>query len=228
MRRQRTWISLLAAVGTVLIVLVWARPVALPDDRPLPPLPREGPLRIVAFGTSLTALGSWPDALADRLAQCLDRPVTLTRVARPGEGTSWAETQIDPVVDARPDLVLLEFAINDADILDGRTLAHSTAAHGRLLTALQAALPGAQILLMTMNPVRGLQRLKRPRLSQYYAALGPLAETHGAGLADLTAHWMPEAEIPDGLHPSDAAARGVIVPVLAARIATAAGGTCTP
>ena len=132
---------------------------ALPMDRPLaaiaPPLagtdPAGAPLRIVAFGTSLTAPPGWPEALVAQLETCLGRPVVLTRVAGPGQGTAWALAQTDRVIAARPDLVLIEFAINDADLLDGIGLAASRANHGRLLDALAAGLPRAQMVLMTMN-----------------------------------------------------------------------------
>ena len=93
--------------------LTGGRIPALPMDRPLaaiaPPLagtddpadPAGAPLRIVAFGTSLTAPEGWPEALVARLEPCLGRPVALSRVAGPGQGTVWALAQTDRVIAAR-------------------------------------------------------------------------------------------------------------------------------
>lgn len=207
-------------------------PPATAADRPLGTLPADGPLRIVAFGTSLTASNAWPDRLQARLAACLDRPVGLTRVAAPGMGSAWGLTRLDRVIAADPDLVLVEFVINDADILDGMSVRRSRATHVAILDALQDAAPKAQVLLMTMNPVTGLvRRLQRPRLAAHDAMLRDLAVARGVGLADLAPRWRaamdadPGLAPPDGLHPDDAATARVVLPVLAAMIGRAAGAT---
>lgn len=230
------------ASGGVWLAGLWlpAGPTA-PADRPLAALPPADPapdpagtpLRIVAFGTSLTAPPGWPEALVARLEACLGRPVALTRVAGPGQGTTWALTQTDRVIAARPDLVLIEFAINDADAEDGIGLAASRANHGRLLDALAAGLPGAQLVLLTMNPVAGpLQGLLRGRLPLYSAMVRDLAAARDLPLADLTPRWQaaiaadPALRPPDGLHPEAAATVAVVAPALAGIIGAAAGRDC--
>ena len=228
--------GLLAGLGAL-----WAggsRAPSGPADRPLAPLaapggPDGGPLRIVAFGTSLTAGPGWPEALETGLAACLGRPVALTRVAGPGQGTAWALTQTDRVIAARPELVLIEFAINDADLRDGIGLAASRANHAQILDRLAVGLPGARPVLLTMNPVVGpLRWLQRPFLADYDAMLRDLAAARGLGLADLAPRWRaaiaadPALAPPDGLHPSPAAAARVVAPPLAALIGAAAGRDC--
>ena len=187
------------------------------------------PLTVVAFGTSLTASNPWPDTLQARLSVCLDSPVNIVRVARSGEGTTWALDHWKEVVAEAPDVILMEFSINDGDLYDGISLDQSRAQHVALLENLTGALPDARILLMTMNPVTGLQRLKRPRMGSYYAINHELAGGYGAGLADFTPRWLalPVGWAPDGLHPSAEAANAMLPPVLAPMIAAAAGGTCS-
>ena len=223
-----------AALALAAGLLPVGRTPAAPADWPLPRLALSAaPLRIVAFGTSLTQRPGWPEALQARLAACLDRPVTLVRVARTGAGTTWALGETAAVVAARPGLVLVEFATNDADIADGIGLAASRANHRALLDALAAGVPGVPVLLMTMNPVNGpLRQLQRPFLADYDAMLRELAAAHGLGLADLAPRWRaaiaadPSLAPPDGLHPDPAAAAAVVAPPLAALIGTAAGRDC--
>lgn len=227
-----------AVAAGVAGILLAGRTPAAPADRPLPRLASSlaapgTPLRIVAFGTSLTQRPGWPEALEARLANCLGQPVTLVRVARAGAGTSWALGETAAVTGARPDLVLVEFATNDADIANGIGLAASRVNHGALLDALAAGLPGAPVMLMTMNPVSGpLRQLQRPFLADYEAMLREFAAARGLGLADLAPRWRvaiaadPSLAPPDGLHPSPAAAAAVVVPPLATLIGAAAGRDC--
>lgn len=226
--------GLLALGGGRLLLTGGGIPV-VPVDRPLAPLadPAGAALRIVAFGTSLTAAPGWPEAMAAQLETCLGRPVDLTRVAGPGKGTPWALAQTDRVIAARPDLVLIEFAINDADLLDGIGLAASRENHARILDMLAAGLPGAQLVLMTMNPVNDpLQALLRHRLPVYYDLVRDLAAERDLALADLAPRWQaaiaadPDLAPPDGLHPQAAASAAVAAPPLAALIGAAARRDC--
>ena len=231
---RRRGLAGLLAVGTAGLLLTGGGIPALPADLPLAPFGTPGaPARIVAFGTSLTARAGWPEALAARLEACLGHPVALVRVAESGRGTGWALEQTGRVAAARPDLVLVEFAINDADLLGGEGLAASRANHERLLDALAAGLPGVPVLLMTMNPVAGpVRQLQRPFLADYDTMLRDLAAERGLALADLAPRWQaaiaadPALRPPDGLHPDPAAAAAVAAAPLAALIGAAAGRAC--
>ncbi|MEV8468179.1 SGNH/GDSL hydrolase family protein [Fluviibacterium sp. DFM31] len=214
------------ALAAGLAVLLWPRPPGDPADRALTPWEDPArPARILAFGTSLTARGSWPEDLAATLTACLGHPVQMTRVAQNGMGSTWALAQLDRVVAARPDLVLLEFSINDADLLDGVSRRTSRARHAALLDALARDLPDTRVLLMTMSPVAGVVRhLQRPWLGAYYGIYRDLAADHGVGLADLYPRWrVAPADLPDGLHPAPGETAQLAVPVLARMIGAAAG-----
>ena len=200
---------------------------AAPQDRALPAgaLAPEGPLSIAVFGTSLSSPRyDWPDALAQTLGACLGRPVTLTRVTRAGAGIAWAEGQVDAVRAQGPDLVLMEFSANDADLRDGLRLAEARARTGRVLDALE----GIPVVLMTMNPAQGLRGVLRPRLGAHHDAYRALAAARDLGLVDLETRWRqrPRAArgLADGLHPAPEAARGLIVPALAEYLGGAACG----
>lgn len=106
------------------------------------------PLKIVAFGTSLTARGGWQPALETRLAACLQRPVKVEIVAKSGETSLWALTQVDRVVAAQPDIILIELYANDATLHRFVSLAQSRKNIGDILDQLQQRLPQARIIVM--------------------------------------------------------------------------------
>lgn len=206
---------LLLAGGALAWLLAQPRPgtVALPDAA-LPGWPPAGttPLRLVAFGTSLTARYGWPQALAARLAECLGRPVTAEVVAGPGMGSAWGVSQLGRVRAAAPDLVLVEFATNDSDLRLGVGLAAARANHEAIIAGLREGGARPAVLLLTMNPAFGLRGLSRPFLAAHNAQAAALARVHGAGFVDLAPRWQAaiaaggrENLVPDGLHPAEAA-----------------------
>ena len=171
------------------LLAVWLlRPPAPfePRDRPLPPGPP--PERVVVLGTSLSARNDWPAALEVALAGCLGRPVAVEVIARPGATSAWGLGQVGRVAAADPDLVIVEFAVNDADILDGLWLDRSRAAHDTLVSELRALAPEARVLLMTTNHARGPRGWARPRLAAHYASyVGARAAARGGTRRPLPA-----------------------------------------
>jgi len=210
----------------------WDRAGA-PEDRPAVPLPRDDKgraLRLVLLGTSLSHAQGWPETTAAALSRCIGRHVDLVRVTRPGANSAWGMTRIAEVSAARPDIVLIEFAINDADLRDGLWRASARNTHRALIARLQRARPEARVVLMTMNPAAGLRGLVRPRLGAHYRDYRDLAAETGAGLVDLYPRWRtrprPDWGLEDGLHPEQAAAEAVIVPVLVPYLGVVAGADC--
>lgn len=181
-------------------------------------LHKDAPARIVFMGTSLTAGNPWPEAVTTQLEICLKRPMQNFRIAQGGATSVWGLAQVDRVVAKAPYLILLEFAINDADVRRGLSLQDSRDTHRSLILRLQQGVPDAQIILLTMNPATGLRRLLRPRLAAYYALYSDLAETHNIGLIDLYPRWQRRAtlaqDLIDGVHPQPDSASAVIVPVV--------------
>ncbi|MGL4308856.1 MAG: SGNH/GDSL hydrolase family protein [Paracoccaceae bacterium] len=183
---------------------------------------------VVAFGTSLTNRPGWVDALSENLSGCSHPTIDLRRLSQPGANSRWALTQIETLAAMRPDIVLMEFAINDADLYDGVGLAQTRELTTRVLSALHTDIPEARIVLMTMNPVRGLiNQARRPRLADYYQSYRDIAAGHHTGLIDFAARWnaaaVSAAEIPDGLHPTAAASTKLMTGILTNYLARATG-----
>lgn len=197
-----------------------------PRHRPLRTALPAGPIRFATLGTSLTHAALWPAAAVDRLSCNGARRVTHRRVSAPGRGSDWGLRAAEGVV---ADVATIEFAINDADILDGQSLSATTVQHRRLIARLRANQPGVAIALLTTNPSFGPRGWVRPRLSAYYAAYHGLAEALELGLIDLHALWQAALTpanrrrlIPDGLHPDPKAEAEIIAPGLRAVF----GGLC--
>lgn len=183
------------------------------------------PLMIVAFGTSLTVRGGWQDALRAKLETCLARRVEVVTVARAGATSDWALAHADEVASRRPDIVLVEFAVNDASLTRWLPLARSRSNIERVLSRLGENRPAPRVFVLAMNPIHGLPGWLRPRLSTFTMEHARAAIENGAQFVDFRPLWraMRLAEaIPDGVHPIASAAIQAIVPELVGRISDGA------
>jgi lysophospholipase L1-like esterase len=174
-------------------------------------------LKIVTLGTSLSARGGWQEPLRHSLEACLDSEVTVVNLAKSGMTSDWGLTQIDKVVAERPDVVLVEFAANDADVTEFMSLGHSGANITAIVSRLRESETRPAVYVMAMNPVSGLRGMMRPFLEDYEAMHAEAGRKAGAGFIDHRPAWarLSSAEIAsaiaDGLHPDHAAASRVIV-----------------
>lgn len=177
-------------------------------------------LRIVAYGTSLTALYPWTGDLESALNGCgLD--VRVINTAQSAKTSAWAVENLKRrVLDRHPDIVLLEFAINDAYRPFGVSLAASRTNMEHMVDAIHARFPRARIILMSMNAVGKEWQGERPELTDYYDQYRLVAKDKGADFLDNFPAWStilqhdPDrfaAMVPDGLHPTEAAHRMVTV-----------------
>ena len=226
-RRGAVWLALLAVLAGIYIA--WPRAVPLPRDVSFSaPLPEDRPLRIAAIGTSLTARALWPDALAIALESCGGGMVELSRLAEAGAHSGQGRVKAETAAEGAPDLVIVEFAINDADLWDGLSLGDSRANHEAIIATLRSASPETAIVLMTTNPLRGIRRLTRPRLAAYYNSYHEMAATLGTGLFDGYARWRAQGTegIEDGLHPLPAIEAELITQPLVRLIAEGYGLRC--
>lgn len=208
--RRRVILAGLALSSAAAVSLFAAWPAGPVAGRPLPAIPRlDRPLRLAVIGTSLTSRYDWPEQLAAILSGCLPQPIALHRFAEAGRGSAWGIQAAAAARRFAPDLVLIEFLANDADISRLRTVAASRANHRRIIAALQTGGARPAIALVLTNPAAGLRGALRWRLARFNAMYGALAAELDLGLVDTVPRWRhllqesPQAAIlPDGLHPS--------------------------
>jgi hypothetical protein len=199
-------------------------------SRTLPPRPSPAhPIKIVAFGTSLTARALWPDELPKALSAC-GIEAEVERVAKPGANSRWARDSLADVLDLAPDLVIVEFAVNDADIIDGLWPWQARKFLDEIVRGLRADASDPAILLMSGSSVRGMaQRLQRPFLAHYQSDYARLADHLDVGFLNTTVLWGAEdlaMALPDGLHPDPGREAELVVPALADAIARGFSARC--
>lgn len=226
---RRAAIALPGVAVVAFLLLARGEDTAPQDIAPAPRAVPDRPLRLTAFGTSLTRNGVWPEAVAETLAACLGRPVAVARVAEAGVNSGWGVEQAAAVAATAPDLVLIEFAINDADLRDGVGIRQSQANLRAILALLSGTRTEALPVIASTSPATGLRGWARPFLGRYEAAARNVAAESGAGFFDGAARWravLAPGDLPDGLHPAAEAERRVLVPALTAYLGAVFGKDC--
>lgn len=173
------------------------------------------PQHIVIFGTSLSKSGAWVGQLQAVLDARYPGQVTLTNGARGGQHSGWGRDHVDRnVIAHRPDVVFIEFAINDAVTRFDLSLAAVRANLDFILDRITSELPDCEIIIQVMNPAIGIppgHRSHRRDQNAYQQIYRDAAHERGLLLIDHTSSWnaLLETEgetgfcrfVPDGVHP---------------------------
>lgn len=184
------------------------------------------PTTVVAYGTSLTAGGAWTRELAAYWEKHYPGKVTFLNAAKNGMHSGWGvENLAERVIEKSPDLVLIEFAVNDAAARHGISPQKSVANLETMAAALRARNPAVEIVVQTMNPAWDSPRVPekkygsdRPELAAYYDAWRDGARRLGLPLVEHYPTWLkiqreePERFrdlVPDGIHPGEEASRQI-------------------
>jgi lysophospholipase L1-like esterase len=168
---------------------------------------------LVVLGDSAAAGHGLPDAdaglarqVARRMALRTGRSVDVVSLAR--DGATTADVLADQVhhLGAGVEVVLVGVGVNDA--VRGRTPRAVVDVTARLLAAVRAAAPEADLLLLTcpdLGSAPGLPGVLRPALGwscrRVAAAQRRVASDLGVAVVPADGHLPPEAFGPDGFHP---------------------------
>ncbi len=181
----------------------WKSPVPKFDAKALPrsvaALVNKQPLSIVTLGDSISAGANasalfdaapfqpaYPELVRKHLEAKFQGKVLMTNLAVGGTDTKWGLSQVEKVIAAKPNLVILAFGMNDSA---GRSAAEYKANTKMMMANTRAKLPNCEfILVASMLGNRDWIRLKHESFSQYREALKQLTEP-GVALADLTSIW---------------------------------------
>jgi lysophospholipase L1-like esterase len=194
----------------------------------------------VTYGTSLTVTGAWTKATQEYFDKHYPGQVTFENTAKSGMHSNWGvENLQERVLDKKPDLVFIEFAVNDAAPKNGVSLEQSVANLDKMVTAIRQQNPQVDIVLQTMNPAWDSPSVKdkkygsdRPHLEAYYDVCRQYARDHHLPLVDNYPNWAklqkedPEqfkSSVPDGIHPSSAASLAVTWPAIESLLERARG-----
>lgn len=179
----------------------------------------DGLRKVVCYGSSLLPDGAYAKTLQFELDRRWEGKFVVWDDGI-GRNSGWGLANLQSrVIDERADAVFLEFATNDAIGRERLDLRESEANLTAIVERLRAALPDADIVLLTMNP----RTDATADFPSYCDACRRVAETHGLKLVDLYPIWedfrrkdsLGYAEcVPDGVHPNDLGVRRVVMPRL--------------
>jgi lysophospholipase L1-like esterase len=187
----------------------------------------------VAYGTSLTSEGAWVNQLQEALA---DKFPGQAAVLNCGKGAMWSGWGVENlhkrVLKHKPDVVFLEFAVNDAFLPYKTSPAQCRKNLEAMINDILRHHARCEIILMTMNeavdnptgpPYRGKHRSNRPNLPDYYQVYRDVAKERKLLLVDHYPRWQALREhdratfdryVPDGIHPNSEGCARVITPAL--------------
>jgi len=189
--------------------------------------------RYVAYGTSLTVEisklfwrrcgGAWVSLFRDYLHTQKTASATVINESRWGSDSRWGVANIaSRVLRHKPNGVILEFAINDADIRNRISVDEARSNTVLMVDEILQSKADCKIWLMTSHVPSWYYAHRRPDLHHYYDAYRNLACQKGLGLVDLYARWgesPPSRQyMPDGIHPNLDAAQAVILPTVLAAL----------
>ena len=190
--------------------------------------------KIVVYGTSLTAGGAWVGQMNTWLSAKYPGKITLINSGLSGKNSATGLAQLSANVLAHnPDVVFIEFAVNDAFLYSDGTPQLSVAQAQSNLTAMidaiQAQNPNVEIILQTMNTVwnspsgSNTSATLRPNLAAYYQMYREVAAARALMVIDHHPNWAAlqladpatfQTYITDGVHPGTTGITKVMFPLL--------------
>jgi lysophospholipase L1-like esterase len=196
-------------------------------------------ITIVTMGTSLTGgTWRWTDVMmSDWLDKDFPGQVTLYNegigasacIVGPGNNKSLSGLgKLHDVIKHKPDVVFIEFAINDAYIDYHISLEDSKKYLNLFIDSILFANPNTEIILQTMNSVKddpkyGNHASARPQISKYMQGYRDVAKSRNLILVDHYPNWEklmnenPEkfdSLVPDRIHPQAEGYRQILLPEL--------------
>jgi len=182
---------------------------------------------MVVYGTSVTEKAFWPVLVRRSLLGNYPEQATFVNAAKSAMSSRWGLANLDERVLAHhPDLVLIEFALNDAYEGHNTTVARARENLEEMIDRIATAVPECEVILMTMNPVSGVHLERRPHYKDYYQMYRDVAAERKLRIIDHERNWDrilkddPDAigihsrYSADGAHPNTKASIEVIAPAV--------------
>lgn len=149
------------------------------------------PTKILTYGTSLTAGGAWVEQLAEWLDE--EFGAGVAEVVNVGAGAMWSqwgvENLAERVLSHAPDVLLIEFAMNDAYLPYSTTTEMCRLNLCYMLDRVKAALPRCECVLQCMNVCIDQHSEARPNLAAYYQVYRAVAAERRLALVDHEPLW---------------------------------------
>ena len=190
-------------------------------------------VKIAALGTSLT--GTWFYVMMDWLNEAYPDQCTYYDYGVGGSSSSYPPgksglDQVKKVIPCHPDVVFIEFAVNDSYIPYRITVEQSRINLESIVDTLLRSNPDTEIILQTMNAVIDMPELElahstnRAQLPRYLNMYSQVAKQRKLLLVDHYPNWKRYLKkegrdayieiVPDGVHPTAEGYRKILIPEL--------------
>ncbi len=182
---------------------------------------------LVAFGTSLTYSkggNAWLDSVVNTLNRRYGNHLKAFNSARGGKWSTWGVQNLeDSVIKKKPDVILIEFGMNDAYTATNTSLKLSLLNLNYIIDRVKLYNSKCEIILQVMNMPIGKAAENRPHLLAYNELYRTLAKKRNLLLIDHYPNWeklLKQGEkafleyVPDGIHPNENGARIITAPYI--------------
>lgn len=180
---------------------------------------------IVVYGTSLSARpDGWTAMLQDRINAIYPGTVEVINSARSAMWSTWGVQNLDErVLSKQPDMVLIEFAMNDAYLPYKTSKEVCRINLEYMIDRIEEANPHCEIVLQVMNMPIAEHLEQRPQINVYYDVYRKVAKKRKLKLIDHYTYWkdiLKQGEVvfrkyvPDGIHPDVEAWQTYTVPFI--------------
>jgi acyl-CoA thioesterase-1 len=181
---------------------------------------------VVVYGTSLSASpNGWPAMLEKEIDKRYPSLVKVENMAAGAMWSTWGVKNLDErVLSKNPDLVLIEFAINDAFVPYKTSKRVCQLNLEYMIDRILEQNPKCDVVIQIMNMPTGIHfNEHRPDFESYNEVYRQVAKNRNLLLIDHTTYWKPILEkglpeylklVPDGIHPEELAWRTLVTPYI--------------
>lgn len=182
---------------------------------------------VVVFGTSLSSGShgaSWMQVVADHFNKKYGTHLKYCLAGKGGMWSTWGVQNLeDSVISKNPNVVIMEFGINDAFEKYKTSPSVAKLNLEYMINRIRLQNPSCEIILQVMNMPIGKSSGFRPNLIAYYDMYRKVAKSEKLLLIDHYPNWQKildkgEVEflryVPDGIHPNSESGRQIIAPLI--------------
>ena len=187
---------------------------------------------LVVYGTSLTAGEggrAWVDSVNVGLNKKYGNNLTVINAAKSAMWSGWGVQHLDDsVISKKPDVVLIEFGMNDAYLPYKTSVALARLNLSYMIDRIKLYDPNCEVILQVMDIAINEHAEARPNLPAYYQVYREVAKQRKMLLIDHYPHWQQILNqgkdvylkyVSDGIHPNVKSAKDIIAPYVLQKLA---------
>ena len=212
-----------ARCNAAIIFLIMATTFTQAQDKVIKKLENGDNQKIVVYGTSLSATkDGWVTMLEDKLNARYPGKAEVINSAQAAMWSTWGvENLRERVLEHKPDMVIIEFAMNDAYLPYSTSIETARLNLEYMVFRIRELYKDCSIVIQVMNMPIAEHKVQRPYIERYYNLYRKESKKLHTKLIDHYEYWVPilkkgEKEfrryVPDGIHPNIEAQRKLVLP----------------